>query len=68
MKRYEPDWRGGEVTPIEHDDATDKIDGLTSDLEGAVEVAFKRGATEWVRLNYPKQYETLIAQKESQNG
>lgn len=34
----------------------DKIDGLESDLENAVETAFKRGATEWVKLNYPTLY------------
>jgi hypothetical protein len=39
----------------------DKIDGLSSDLDNAVEVAFKRGATEWVRLNYPEHYKRLTA-------
>lgn len=34
----------------------DKVDGLTADLDSAVEVAWKRGATEWVRLNYPAHY------------
>lgn len=34
----------------------DKIDGLEGDLESAVEVAFDRGATEWVKLNYPMLY------------
>lgn len=37
----------------------DKIDGLSDDLDSAIEVAFKRGATEWVRLNYPSHYERL---------
>lgn len=37
----------------------DKIDGLESDLDSAIEVAFNRGATDWVRLNYPKRYERL---------
>lgn len=32
----------------------DKIEGLTCDLRMAVETAYKRGATEWTRLNYPK--------------
>ena len=32
----------------------DKIDGLEADLESAVEVAWKRGAKDWVILNYPK--------------
>ena len=34
----------------------DKIEGLEADLDSAVEVCFKRGATEWVRLNYPEHY------------
>jgi len=37
----------------------DKVEGLTADIESAVEVAFKRGATDWTRLNYPTQYEAL---------
>jgi len=37
----------------------DTIEGLTADLESAIEVAFKRGAREWVRLNYPAQFEKL---------
>ena len=37
----------------------DKVEGLTDDLESAVEVAFKRGATEWTRLNYPKRFAAL---------
>lgn len=41
------------------EDANDKIDGLSSDLESAVEVAYKRGATEWVRLNYPKHFAAI---------
>jgi hypothetical protein len=36
--------------------AWDRAEGLEADLDSAVEVAFKRGATEWVRLNYPKHY------------
>lgn len=31
----------------------DRIEGLNADLESAVEVAFRRGAAEWTRLNYP---------------
>lgn len=34
----------------------DKVDGLEADLESAVETAFKRGATEWTKLNYPTLY------------
>lgn len=37
-------------------EAEDKIEGLEADLESAVETAFKRGATEWTRLNYPDLY------------
>lgn len=37
----------------------DEIDGLRSDLTNAVETAFRRGATEWTRLNYPAIYERL---------
>lgn len=33
--------------------ALDKIDGLDEDLHSAVQVAFRRGATEWTRRNYP---------------
>jgi hypothetical protein len=35
------------------DEYLDKIDGLQSDLDNAVETAIKRGAVEWGRLNYP---------------
>lgn len=38
------------------EELTDKVDGLLSDLDSAVEVAFKRGATEWTRLNYPQMF------------
>jgi hypothetical protein len=41
------------------EELNDKIDGLESDLTSAVEVAFKRGATEWTRLNYPDLYRKL---------
>lgn len=39
----------------------DKIEGLEADLESAVEVAFRRGAVEWTRLNYPTIYARLNA-------
>lgn len=42
----------------------DKVDGLTADLREAVEVAFLRGATEWVRLNYPADFKRLSALNE----
>ncbi len=35
----------------------DKVEGLLADLDAAIEVAWKRGAHDWVRLNYPKHYE-----------
>ncbi len=38
-------------------EAIDKIEGLDADLDSAIEVAWKRGATDWVRMNYPKHYE-----------
>lgn len=37
----------------------DKIEGLEHELESAVKVAFARGATDWVRLNYPDIYKRL---------
>lgn len=36
---------------------------LESDLDSAVEVAWKRGASDWVRLNYPKHYERSPVEK-----
>ncbi len=39
--------------------AADEIDGLEEDLRSAVEVAWNRGATEWVKMNYPKDAERL---------
>ena len=42
----------------------DKIQGLESDLENAVETAFLRGAREWTMLNYPEQYKHLIEREE----
>ena len=36
-----------------YEDLLDKIDGLESDLDNAVETAIRRGAIEWGRLNYP---------------
>lgn len=46
----------------------DKVDGLESDLDSAVEVAFKRGATKWTMLNYPEKYVRLNAStKETQH-
>lgn len=41
------------------DKAEDKIEGLQADLDAAIEVAFKHGAKEWVRLNYPDHFKRL---------
>lgn len=43
------------------EDMQDKIEGLQADLDSAIEVAFNRGATEWVRLNYPDHFNRLSA-------
>ena len=40
-------------------DAHDEIDALKSELTDAVETAFRRGAVEWTKSNYPKMYATL---------
>ena len=37
----------------------DRIEGLNADLDSAVEVAFRNGAAEWTRLNYPTLYMRL---------
>ena len=44
------------LTKVWHDleaEYLDKIDGLESDLSSAVEVAYNRGAVDWVKMNYP---------------
>lgn len=41
----------------------DKVDGLQSDLESAVQVAYNHGAEEWARLNYPSWIERLEVNK-----
>jgi hypothetical protein len=41
-------------------DCYDKIEGLSADLDAAIEVAWKRGAHDWVRLNYPKHYTRFV--------
>jgi hypothetical protein len=45
------------------DELTDKVEGLSADLDAAVEVAFHRGAIDWVRLNYPQHFERLTFKK-----
>ncbi len=35
-------------------EAVDKIEGLEEDLKSAVTIAWKYGAKDWVRMNYPR--------------
>lgn len=42
-------------------DLHDKIEGLETDLRMAVQVAWRRGAKKWARLNYPGWVEWLEA-------
>ncbi len=35
-------------------EAIDKIEGLEEDLKSAVTIAWKYGAKDWVRMNYPR--------------
>ena len=44
--------------------AEDKAEGLSADLRMAVQVAYRRGATEWARLNYPSWIDWLEACEE----
>lgn len=41
------------------EEAADKIDGLETDLCEAVRIAFKYGAKDWVKMNYPDIHEAL---------
>lgn len=43
----------------EVDHLRDRVDGLSNDLDAAVEVAFRHGAIDWVRMNYPTHFERL---------
>lgn len=47
------------VLQIERERWLEKVAGLEADLDSAIVVAWGRGATEWVRLNYPKHYARL---------
>lgn len=38
----------------------DKVEGLLSDLDAAIEVAWKRGAYDWVQLNHPNHYQRFV--------
>ena len=35
-------------------EAVDKIEGLEEDLKSAVTIAWKYGAKDWARMNYPR--------------
>jgi DNA-directed RNA polymerase alpha subunit len=45
----------------ELEELRDKVEGLSADLYCAVEVAYKRGAAEWTRLNYPRWFDQFQA-------
>jgi len=45
------------LTQIEN--LSDKLDAVSSELDACVEVCYNRGATEFVRLNYPSHFERL---------
>ena len=34
----------------------DTVEGLEADLNSAIDVAYTRGGTVWVKLNYPEHY------------
>jgi hypothetical protein len=48
------------IDKLEH-----KVHDLEADLNCVVEIAYLRGATEWVRINYPLHYERLLMQYDS---
>lgn len=43
----------------------DKIESLEASLDSAIEIAYLRGATEWVRHNYPSQHARLYRRFDS---
>lgn len=53
----------GELARAATEELIDKIEGLEADLDSAVEVAYRRGATEWVRMNYPAKYAAMKGQE-----
>lgn len=53
--------------PQHHECAVEKIDGLETDLFNAVETAYRRGAHEWARLNYPQWIDRLDAYQRAEN-
>ena len=36
-----------------------RVQDLESDLDNVIEIAYLRGATEWVRLHFPAHYDRL---------
>ena len=52
----------GELLPAtrQTENSVVTVEGLRVRLKSAVEIAFLYGATEWVRLNHPSQYEQLL--------
>lgn len=50
------------VAAIEH--LSDSNEGLTEDLYQAVLVAYRLGAHEWARLNYPQWIDAIVAGQE----
>lgn len=53
-----------EALEAENERLSDKVDGLNSDLDNAIETAYHRGAVDWVRMNYPKHFASLSQAKE----
>jgi hypothetical protein len=50
------------------DQLHDRCEDLKEDLRAAVEIAFARGAREWVQINYPKDYERLILMERARDA
>ena len=45
-------------------DQQDRREGMEEDLYQAVLVAYRRGAVEWARLNYPKWFDAISTGRE----
>ena len=45
-------------------DQQDRHEGMEEDLYQAVLVAYRRGAVEWARLNYPKWFDAISTGRE----
>lgn len=48
-----------EYVPTELEALQDRVDGLESELSEAIKVAFRRGGTQWVEINYPEHFKRL---------